>query len=451
MRNRLRLDPMVTHGVVFQSNKPIILQGDAPSGKIVRLEFLNVRSRVRAVDGRFAFELPAFASRNESFTFFVRCGFQTIEIANALIGDVYLMIGGPEVWERHEPINPQKRMGHSTRILMIPEPWNEVGPKEQNEGWRWVLNPADAGTLSSLAVRFATQLETITKHPIGIVVAARPHAELVSLMDPSIFYRAHQFERMAQHHLVAQRDVPKQTESSMRSAIKHRAGRMFEELLSPVSNHGYTAILFAQDVTDTIETELMEDALLMTYHGWRKRLNDSTLPIILAQIADCMDNCPYQERHALIREAQRRTLNPKKQIYLATSAVFEQVGPNQSIVSVVLADRLAKVVQEKVYQAGRNLQSPSYFSHSKKNGVVIYTDGNMLPLVSRSNRNLGFSVSYDGLTFEPVRSVKLILNQIVLEGVQNAKEIRYDFTDHPLSDIGSQNGLPLLPFRFQLN
>jgi hypothetical protein len=235
------------------------------------------------------------------------------------------------------------------------------------------------------------------------------------------------------------------------SSFRERAGRMFDELLVPASKHAYAAIVFAQDVSDSIEPELVEDALRMTYFGWRKRLNDSSLPIILAQIADCLSNCPSSERHALIREAQRRTLDPKQKIYLATSAVFEHVGPDQSIVSVVLADRLTKVVQEKIHQTGRNLHSPSYFSHSKKNGVVIYTDWNMLPLVSRSNRNLGFSVSYDGLTFEPVHRVQLILNQIVLEGVQNAKEIRYDFTDHPLSDIGSQNGLPLLPFRFQLN
>jgi hypothetical protein len=451
MRNQLRLDPMVTHGVVFQSNKPIILQGEAPSGKIVRLDFLNIRSRVRAVDGRFAFELPAFASRNEPFTFFVRCGFQTIEIANALIGDVYLMIGGSEVWERHEPINSTKRIGNSTRILMIPEPWNDMGPNEHNEGWRWDSNLADAGTLSTLAVRFAMQLKDIAKRPVGIVVAARPNAELVSLMDPSIFYRAHQFERMAQNQLRAHREEQNSSKASSSSSVQHRAGRMFEELLVPASHHGYTAIVFAQDVFDPIEPDLVEDALLMTYYGWRKQLNDPSLPIILAQIADCLDSCPSAERHALIREAQVRTLDPKKKIYLATSAVFEQLGPDQSVVSIVLADRLTKVVQEKIYQAGRNLHSPSYFSHSKKNGVVIYTDGNMLPLVSRSNRNLGFSVTYDGWTFEPVRTVKLVLNQIVLEGVQNAKEIRYDFTDHPLSDIGSQNGLPLLPFRFQLN
>jgi hypothetical protein len=451
MRIRFQLDPMVTHGIVFQSNKPIIIQGFAPSGKTIHLDFLNVRLRVRALDGRFTFELPAFVLRNEPFSFVVRCGFQTIEITNCLIGDVYLMIGGTEVWERRDSVNTPPFLPESVRILMIPEPWEDMGPVEQNEGWRWSTKELDSAALSALAVRFATRLQVIAKRPVGIVVASRPNADLVSLMDPSIFYRAHQFERMAQEQLRFHREEQMTDGFYTPSSIQQRAGRMFDELFVPASKHGYAAIVFAQDVSDSIEPELVEDALRMTYFGWRKRLNDSSLPIILAQIADCLTNCPSSERHALIREAQRRTLDPKQKIYLATSAVFEQLGSDQSIVSVVLADRLAKVVQEKIHQTGRNLHSPSYFSHSKKNGVVIYTDWNMLPLVSRSNRNLGFSVSYDGLTFEPIHRVQLILNQIVLEGVQNAKEIRYDFTDHPLSDIGSQNGLPLLPFRFQMN
>lgn len=451
MRNRFRLDPMVTHGIVFQANKPITIQGFAPSGKSVRLDFLNVRRHVRAVDGRFAFEIPPRAYRDEPFSFDVRCGFQTIAITDCLIGDVYLMIGGTEVWERHEPIASSKQVERSMRFLMIPEPWNDVGPFEHHDGWRWISDTADATALSLLAVRFAWKLHDIARRPIGIVVAARPNAELFSLMDPSIFYRAHQFERMAQEQLRAQREEHHVTPLSSPGAYKHRPGRMFEELLVPASTHGYTAIVFAQDVSDPIDPKLVEDALRMTYYGWRNRLNDSALPIILAQIADCLDSCPNMERHALIREAQVRTLDPKKKIFLATSAIFEQLGPDQTVFTVVLADRLAKVVQEQIYHAGRNLHSPTYFSHSKKNGVVIYTDWNMLPLVSRSNRNLGFYVSYDGLTFEPISTVKLVLNQIVLEGVQNAKEIRYDFTDHPLSDIGSQNGLPLLPFRFLLN
>ncbi|MCK7487914.1 MAG: hypothetical protein MZU97_22315 [Bacillus subtilis] len=54
------------------------------------------------------------------------------------------------------------------------------------------------------------------------------------------------------------------------------------------------------------------------------------------------------------------------------------------------------------------------------------------------------------MTFQPVQTVKLLLNQIILDGVKGAKEIRYGYDNHPHCDIYSANDLPLLPFRIVL-
>jgi|GEM_PF-6132141 len=452
MNQSFQLDSMLRHGVVFQSDRPIKIQGSAPTGKTVHLDFLTLRKSVRAKNGRFAFELPAFDVRKIPFAFRVRLGFRSIEVNDCLIGDVYLMIGGTEVWTRENPSAVETKFASAIRVLNVPEPDKGMGPWEMDRGWRWVNPSGDSARLSTFATKFATEVHRALDRPIGVVVAARPQAGILSMIDPALFYRAHQFERLAQDTLRKEKDSPRRTDPVTGIAdTTGRPGDLFESLITPVSNHAYAGIVFAQEVADSIDPDLLEDALRLAYHGWRNRLSNPSLPIILAQIADCLDVCQSANRHALIRDAQRRTLDAKKHVYLATSSVFEQVGPNQTTVHVVLAERLVKVVLEKIHHAGRNLHSPSYYSHSKKNGIVVYTDFNMLPLVSRSRRNLGYLVSYDGVTFEPVTNVKLILNQIVLEGIHNAKEIRYDFTDHPVCDIGSQNGLPLLPFRLQLN
>lgn len=452
MTHPFQLDPTLRRGVVFQSERPIRIQGSAPTGKTVHLDFLSMRKSVRAENGRFCFELPAMGIRKTPFAFRVRQGFRSIEVADCLIGDVYLMIGGTEVWSRFDRHENDAHQTQSIRVLNVPEPQKGMGPWEADRGWRWEVPSTDSVRLSTLVVQFATELHRAIDRPVGVVVAARPSAGIATMIDPALFYRAHQFERLAQDILAKETDSQRRADLVTGIAdTTDRPGDFFESLIVPVSGHTYAGIVFAQEVADPIDPELLEDALRLAYHGWRNRLGTITLPIILAQIADCLDVCLNANRHALIREAQRRTLDIKKHVYLATSAVFEQLGPQRTTTHVVLADRLVKVVLEKIHHAGRNLLSPTYFSHTKKNGIVVYTDFNMLPLVSRSRRNLGFSVSYDGVTFEPVTSVKLVLNQIVLEGIQNAKEIRYDFIDHPVSDIGSQNGLPLLPFRLQLN
>lgn len=432
------LDRILRHGVVFPSEQPILLQGSAPNGRTVRVAFLTFRGSAKAANGRFQITIPPMGVVDTPFSITFRMGFQTQIVKDCLIGDVYLMIGGSEMWRKESVVSVSCKENSQVRVLSVPETFGgSKDPDVSDDGWQW----SDHKETSSLARRFACELQSSVRRPIGVVVVARPNAGVLSMMNPADFYRHHRFEALARETLRAYQ---------AKEAFE-RPGGLFEDLLKPVAGIAFAGIVFAQDLLDPMPAELLEDALRIAFFGWRRLFDKPSLPIIIAQFADCLDQCPSRERHALIREAQMKTVDAKKQIYLVTSAVFEQIGSDATVAHGIVAERLVKAVLEKIYKRGRNLLSPGYYSHTKKNGVVIYTDFNWLPLVSRSKKNLGFAVSFDGETFEPVTDVTLILNQIVLGGVEKAKEIRYDFSDRPLSDIGTQNGLPLLPFRLRLN
>ena len=183
-------------------------------------------------------------------------------------------------------------------MLFRSEPAKGMGPWEMDRGWRWDNPSLVSENHSTLAIRFAVALARAIDRPIGVVVAARPQAGIVTMIDPSLFYRAHQFERLAQETLEKEKQSPRRIDPVTGNLdTTKRPGDFFESLIAPVSDHAVAGIVFAQEVADPIDPDLLEDALRLAYHGWRTRFQNASLPIILAQIADCHDACMNANRH----------------------------------------------------------------------------------------------------------------------------------------------------------
>ncbi|MCK7487912.1 MAG: hypothetical protein MZU97_22305 [Bacillus subtilis] len=196
----------------------------------------------------------------------------------------------------------------------------------------------------------------------------------------------------------------------------------------------------------------MKTRLKTMVKSWRKLFEDSTLPFVHVQLAGYAYPIPNGLSLALFRDAQRKTISYTDGIYLATAVDLGEADQQYPREKVAIAKRIANVLFERVYRKGKNQLAPAYFSHQiTPTAIVIYTEYNNLNLVSRSRNNMGFFASFDGETFRLLTKVKLVANQIILEGAQTAKEIRYCFENAPVCDIYSTNDLPLLPFRIILD
>jgi sialate O-acetylesterase len=440
---------------VYQQGKPLLISGVAPANAVVRLDIFGKVYKTRAKNSVFSFSLPEQTAQAIPFTYSVAIRNAEITVEDCLIGDVFLLAGDHSVTPTLQDVVPMRATNDAfIRLIDVAEGQSQ---------WR----PATGGSLgkwSALGYHFADQMRKQTRTPIGIVQVALPDASVFGFLRGEELYSTVRFHAIVSAYKNELKKYATTTEYDREFALaqangeaipmgpKHplRPAGIFDTLLRPLSDLSLKGIVYSQGEADIPHAEIYEAGLKTMIYSFRQYFQEPKLPFVMTQMQDCGEFCPIDCVYPVLREAQSACINPDNQVFLASAIDLGEHRLNAISDKTSLAKRIAFIFLEQVYRKARNMHSPSYFSHSSKQNFVIYTRMNHLPLVSRSQKNMGFSASFDGITFQPIHSVTLLLNQIILEGVKGAKEIRYGYDNNPHCDIYSTNDLPLLPFRIVL-
>jgi sialate O-acetylesterase len=501
LKSLFQLAPIFQSHMVFQSGKPIRIFGTCAKNIELKLEFLDRCIKLRSIGDTFLFELPPMPVVTDGFEVLLTAKKETIVLEDCLIGDVFLVAGGSnmkmtieESYENNPDPDPMIRFFDVPRIP-YPEATLEfptLYPFEPN--WEKATGKA---LMKQTAIGFhiAEFIAYDQKVPIGIVSATYDEAsifafigmhelfaverfakysesykqemakyptaaaynlayakEAMRLMEYNGLIHKHQFEGVAHHRAVEIASENLRFRLPMGPKHPSRPHGLFDTMLKPLAGTMFKAVVFYQGEADLSNIDFYEDALKTMVKSWRKLFEDPTLPFVHVQLAGFANPIPNGLSLAVFRDAQRRTISYTEGIYLATALDLgesDQMIPREK---VGIAKRIANVLFERVYRKGKNQLAPAYFSHQiTATSIIIYTEYNNLNLVSRSRNNMGFFASFDGETFRLLTKVKLLANQVILEGAQTAKEIRYCFENAPVCDIYTTNDLPLLPFRIILD
>jgi sialate O-acetylesterase len=440
---------------VYQQGKPLIIAGIAPANAVVRLDIFGKVYKTRAKHSVFSFSLPEQKAQTIPFTYSVAIRNTEITVEDCLIGDVFLLAGDHNV----TPTLHDVGLVRTTADALI----RLIDVASGQSQWRPATG-LSLGKWSSLGYFFADQMRKQTRTPIGIVQVAFPDASVFGFLRGDELYSTHRFHAIVSAYKSELSKYPTMTDydrdialalasgDAMPMGPKHplRPAGIFDTVLRPLSDLGLKGIVYSQGEADIPNAEVYEAGLKTMIYSFRQHFQESQMPIVITQLQDCGESCPIACVYPIMREAQSACINPDNHVFLASAIDLGDHRANSSSDQAALAKRIAFVFLEQVYRKARNMHSPAYFSHSSNQNLVIYTRMNHLPLVSRSQKNMGFSASFDGITFQPIRAVTLLLNQIILEGVKGAKEIRYGYDNNPHCDIYSANDLPLLPFRIVL-
>jgi sialate O-acetylesterase len=486
--------------MVFQAGRTIRIGGTCVKNIELRLEFLDRCMKLKTTDTTFVFEIPPMDYQTEGFDIEVSARKQSVILEDCVIGEVFLFAGGSNMdMSLKESYEKRPEPDRRIRLYKAPRlPYADAHlefPKFYSNQAKWVKATGSALLdQGALAFHFAEEIAYEQEVPIGIVQVAFPDAAILSLVGLNELVASSRFGkyleaykkevtkhpgtnayaeiyaketlRMMEH--LGLRDQYVQDGMALDRAehmaweecpyklpmgTKHpaRPSGLFDTLIKPLQALSFKAVVFYQGEADLEMADAYEEAQKTLIANWRAWFADPSLPFVIVQLAGIEH--PPVNNLALprLREAQRRAAESMDSVHLATAVDLGEIGTALPREKAVLARRVANVVLEKVYRKGKNQSAPAYYSHqASANQLVIQTQYNHLNLVSRSRNQMGFvGLTEDG-TLKPLRKVKLTANQIVIEGFEEFREIRYCYENAPVCDIYTANDLPLLPFAIEI-
>nr|HPJ23801.1 sialate O-acetylesterase [Bacillota bacterium] len=408
MKQQFALAPIFRDNMMFQANKPIRIFGTCKKGVEITVVFLDEVVKFKSKSDEFLVEFEPVPFRDKGFSFSLFTKKQEITIYNCLIGDVYLFVGGKNAYM------PLKESYHEVdyedseiRFLDM----NKVLDKQLKYAFnpQWLIaGKSDLADFSALSFLFAKHMHQVTKSPIGIITCNHFNASIFSWLGA----------KEINSHIDMYEYVMKQPkELALHSSV------FYDTMVSLLAPSSLKAIILYQGEDDFRHPGLYSVALQRIVQTYRTLFDDQALPFIITQIAGGI----YPESDGIaiskIRLIQSAMMNDEKMVYVASAVDLGDEENNYVKEKMVFAKRLVNVVLEKCDRMTKNAISPMYYSHNYRGDeMVIFTHNNYLNLVSHSTKNLGFTYSSDGKNFKEITDIKLVNNQIVLNGLKNAVE-----------------------------
>lgn len=425
MRKLFTLDPYFQDHMVFQANKPIKIFGKCKKHIEITVEFLDQTQTIKTKDQTFEVEFPPHTYLDKAFSFSVTAKKQKETLYHCVIGEVYLFMGGKNLQQTIAMSSVIKDYDDDNIRLI-----NLMGDN------KWILSSRDSlNHISVLAYLFAKNLYLLYKIPMGIVIYPNKEETIFSWLNES---------------MVLSNIEMKNYLNGVFQKQGMRLSKDYLQIKTQLSQINLSSIIFYQGENDFPHFHFYEKALNYMVKTYRMMFKDHHLPIYLIQMSSFEGNRDGKIASSEIRIAQSHLVDNKQKINLV-SVVDINEAELVSLNKTMLAKRLANCVLEKQFKKGKNQVCPQIYSYTKRNDQIdIYTHQNFLSLVSRSGQKLGFFGVNKNLDIYPIKQVHINNNQISLSVKEDVKEIRYAYDDNPTCDIFASNGLPLLPFKINL-
>jgi sialate O-acetylesterase len=191
-------------------------------------------------------------------------------------------------------------------------------------------------------------------------------------------------------------------------------------------------------------------------YNWRNLFRDPQLPFYFVQVApyNWFQNDDKAYEYALLREAQAdiRKIVPNTEMALTMDISDpNDIHPRNK---QDLGYRLAKIALANVYKEPNTIyQGPEYLSYRIENSIVkinFTNTGAGLATNDGKDPKHFFIVGQDGVSYQAKATIEN--NEIWLSSANVTKpmEVRYAFTNYPVTNFENKEGFPAIPFRIQL-
>ena len=450
------LPDFFSDGMLLQQNTDVKIWGKAAPGNKVNIHTSwnqQLYETTADADGNFTIKIKTPAASYTPYFITVSDKDSTVQINNILAGEVWLCSGqsnmvmpvkgfvNQPVFKADEILLDSK--SDAIRILRIPIS-KEPTPQENIKGIKWeTASPLSVKETSAVAYLYAKQLHKMLGVPVGIIVSAVGGTKIQAWMSkPSLadFYKNTDL-------------LP--TEAQVLTT-NNTPTVLFNTMIHPLIGYGIRGMIWYQGEANRLEYKVYDSLMYQMFNDWRNRWGIGEGPVYYVQIAPWKYKASESDAIPRLREAQEKAmaLIPHSGMVCTIDIGNEySVHPPDKL---AVAKRLSLWALAKTYQVeGLNYKSPAYQAHVIKNDTVILQFNNAENGLSSFDKPItAFELAgADGKFYPAAAQIpnKSKTIRLVAARVKKPVYIRYAFKDFINGNIYNTEGLPLLPFRTDLN
>ncbi len=491
----VKVPTLFSDHMVLQREKPIRIWGRADPGEAVIVSLNGESARTKASrKGNWRLELPAMDAGGP-YVLQIQ-GNNKLLFSDVLIGEVWVASGQSNmVMQVNRSTNADLKeltanRRPDIRFNMVRNDGSQEPQYETDNVWI-EISPDTISEVSAVAYSFAETLHDTLNVPVGIienawggssaeawvprdVIAADPglksiHQEWLEIEDGYDFdaelasyeTRRERWQQAAKEARTKGETVPRAPRKPQNRMIgQHRPANLWNARVLPIAPIAMRGTIWYQGESNasSIERAIQYEHLFSTLiTEWRKLWNYN-FPFYFVQLADFRDESLFGEEESwpYLRNSQT---NVMQKMLSTGQAVITDIGENKDIhpkQKEEVGRRLARWALNRDYgYAELNYRSPEIAGWQQVDAKVVvdfdFTGSGLRPFDTSEIQ--GFAVkSSDGQWFavegmlEDERSVALT----VPEGMK-VEAVAYAWANNPICNLFTNEGLPVTPFRTDID
>lgn len=486
-RAEVKLPALFTSHMVLQRDRANPVWGWAEPGEKVSVKIADQQHSATADEqGNWRVKLkPLTAGGPHKLTIE---GSNRVVCDDVLVGEVWVCSGQSNMqWAvaaaRDADLEIATANYPNIRLLTVPQLGTQE-PQNNFEGQWEVCSPQTVPQFSAVGYFFGRQLHEMLNVPIGLIdnawggsaceawvrrdllEADSRYEELLARWKETEQTYDHQaaMERYEQQKAAWMEKAKQAREDGKQAppapqpprdplAGQHRPGNLYNGMLKPIIGYGIRGAIWYQGESNAGRAYQYRHLFPTMIEQWRDEWQQGDFPFYWVQLADYLAETPepVDSAWAELREAQTMTM---QQLEHTGQAVIIDLGEGKDIHphnKQDVARRLARLALANEYGVKIASRSPQYASMETKGKEVTLTfehvGAGLRPFDVAEPR--GFAIAGSDKKFVWAQARIAGRDKIVVwsHQVPEPVAVRYAWSDNPVANVYSAEGLPLTPFR----
>ena len=461
----LRVAKIFSDYMVLQQQSSAPIWGwAAPDSKVVVKSSWDSQTYTATSDAKGAWRVAVKTpSHGGPYSLKIRCGREQIELKDIFIGEVWVCSGqsnmempvsgflhySQPVEESLETCLAAENYSDRIRIFKVPRNSVDEAPAEDLPSGEWQrASFSSCAECSAIAYFFAQYLNDATNIPIGVIFSAWEGTKIAPWMPRDCYTETLK-------GLVSDKEYDYRTGYIKPHKGRPRyAGALFNGMINPIKGYAARGFLWYQGCSNKNDHTFYNKLLVAMVNRWRQEWGDTEgkMPFYYVLIAPFLSKGAENGfSRGYFVENQAKVA---KELPNSAYACTEGLGGGECIHPAKkkpVSRQLALLALDNIYGLkgiDSGVAEVVKTTLSDRKYIVEFTPGKHL-MVTPGEEAMGFEVAGEDRIFHPAKA-KVWNNKITVyvpDEVAAPLSLRYSFRDNPVSNIHTQLGFPVAPFR----
>lgn len=485
----IKLPAIIGSNMVLQQKQANPIWGwDTPGTKVTVTLGGKTKTAVADAKGKWTVKLDPLPASAKPVTLSIQ-GSNLVKLTNILVGEVWICSGQSNMqWSVSQSYDADLEIATAKfpqiRLISVPQVGTQEPQEDFKGGWA-ACSPSNVGEFSAVGFFFGRTLHQALNVPVGLIDNAWGGSAAEAWVRRDVLEKDARFKTLMDGWVTREKDLSseaaKQRYDSALAAWKKRAdeakakkaefrerapqspqqqlsgnsrpGNIYNGVLLPTIGYGIKGTIWYQGESNASRAHEYGYLFPLMIQHWRDEWKQGDFPFYWVQLADFKAEQPQPDDSdwAELRESQTKTQNAIKN---GGQAVIIDIGEGRDIHprnKRDVADRLVRLALAKDYGMKIPYRSPEYKGveiQGNKAIVTLDTFGSSLYTFDvqevKGLAVCGADKKWVWATGKLVGHDKI---EVSAPGVAKPVAVRYAWSDNPVCNLYSKEGLPVTPFR----